>query len=79
MTYDEQRAYALLCFWMGDNRRTFTGLRGDALFHALYTGVHAVAEASSLPDAVVRRMIRVAMEAIEAPAGEEVDGGKPRG
>jgi hypothetical protein len=24
-------------------------------------------------------MIRVAMEAIEAPAGEEADGGQPRG
>jgi hypothetical protein len=78
MTDEEQRAYAMLCFWLRDHRRAFLRLRGEARFRALYAGVHAAAEAAGLPDAVVRRMIRVAMEAIEVPAGQEVDGGKPR-
>ena len=65
MTDDEQRAYALLCFWMRDNRRALIGLRGDARFRALHAGVHAAAEASGLPDALVRRMIRVVLAAVE--------------
>jgi hypothetical protein len=79
MTDAEQRAYAMLCFWMRDNRREITGRRGEARFRALYAGVHAAAEAAGLPDALVRRLIRVAIAAVEAPAGDEADAGPPHG
>ena len=79
MTDAEQRVYAMLCFWLRDHRRAFMRLRGDARFRALYAGVHAAAEASGLPDAVVHRLIRVVLAAVEAPAGDETDAGPPRG
>jgi hypothetical protein len=70
MTHDEQQAFALLWYWIAHNRHELQVLRGDDLFQAMYTGIHAKAEAGRIPDAIVRRMIRGAIAAAER-AGEE--------
>jgi hypothetical protein len=79
MTHDEQQTFALLYYWIGHNRHELKVLRGDDLFQAMYTGIHAKAEAGRIPDAVVRRMIRDSIESAERGGNDDVDEGEEYG
>jgi hypothetical protein len=72
MTHEEQQCFALLWYWIGNNPHEVGVLRGDDLFQAMYTGVRATAEASGIPDDLVRRTIRGAIDdAQQAPDADE--------